>query len=493
MVMESSKAVLLVLMCLYWLLLVFMTACQKEGSRRHCWYLVQKHSETKEKKRRSVQEWRYVCCISQEADPASRTPCHIRQMPVRTRADRVESAATCFFGGLYVYATVRDTNCSITSYTNSQSKISLFIDQQSKTPHGFTSIMASSDDRKNNDPPAPEQASTSSSSSNHHHVTSSHYEAHADKNSYEKAYFYEPGAYMEHLVKLTVDRMGLQQLSTTINVKLDGCVGPCRRRRHRILDIGGGTGNFSQALVDSVAKSDFASSDNLEIVVVDPYLDPSTGSSTTESASSKNVSFVRAGAEAFLEDIQTEEVVDNSSETVSVSSWRLPGSYHQILMKEIIHHLDAKDRVAIFRGMHRGLAPLLANSNSDRSSDKEEKDPIPSMLIVTRPQVEIDYPLWDEARQVWKENQPSVQEIVHDLQEAGFQNITHTIESYPCSIALDRWQSMIRERFWSTFSNFSDAELDDACRRIAKEHKARVDKEGNIHFEDRLVFLSACN
>ena len=80
-------------------------------------------------------------------------------------------------------------------------------------------------------------------------------------------------------------------------------------------------------------------------------------------------------------------------------------------MKEIVHHLDAKDRVGIFRGMHSSLAAL-----ENRDSVANATGDIPSILIVTRPQVEIDYPLWDEARQVWKENQPSIEEISDDLQ-----------------------------------------------------------------------------
>ncbi|KAL3910374.1 MAG: hypothetical protein SGILL_007715 [Bacillariaceae sp.] len=309
-------------------------------------------------------------------------------------------------------------------------------------------------------------------------LTSQHYEVHADNASYEKAYFYKPGAYMEHLVKLHVDRMGLQQPM--------GAAGDDISRR--ILDIGGGTGNFAQALVESVSKEAESSStpssspDNIKIVVVDPFLDPTTSAQQDQDSLSKAISFVKAGAEAFLEEHVTDGYFSNATD----SSWKQPGSYHQILMKEIVHHLDAKDRVGIFRGMHHGLATIKPTNN--RSKDK----PMPSILIVTRPQVEIDYPLWDKARQVWKENQPSLQELADDLQAAGFHSVMYTIESYPCSIALDRWQSMIQTRFWSTFSNFSDEELAEACRRIAQEYRDRIDDTGTIHFEDRLVFLTAC-
>jgi hypothetical protein len=48
---------------------------------------------------------------------------------------------------------------------------------------------------------------------------------------------------------------------------------------------------------------------------------------------------------------------------------------------------------------------------------------------------------------------------------------------------------MVRNRFWSTFSNFTDEELEAGCATIAEE--ARVDGDGRVHFEERLVFISA--
>jgi hypothetical protein len=65
------------------------------------------------------------------------------------------------------------------------------------------------------------------------------------------------------------------------------------------------------------------------------------------------------------------------------------------------------------------------------------------------------------------------------------------VEAYPCSIPLERWLGMIKQRFWSTFSSFSDEELELACKLIAETETHRLDKQGRIHFEDRLVFLSA--
>ena len=76
------------------------------------------------------------------------------------------------------------------------------------------------------------------------------------------------------------------------------------------------------------------------------------------------------------------------------------------------------------------------------------------------------------------------------LKAAGFLDIKYQVETYPCEISLSRWQSMVKQRFWSTFSNFSDSELDKACETIA-ETEGRVDTNGQLHFEDRLLFITA--
>ena len=307
-------------------------------------------------------------------------------------------------------------------------------------------------------------------------TTPSHYKEHYENfkraDSYERAYFYEPGAYMKHMVDLLWDRLRLESKNSTTTPK--GSSAGARTRC--ILDIGGGTGNFAQALMKKQEAGKWSGSSR--IVVVDPFLEPTAGGSIDGL-----VSFVKAPAEDFLR-----------APSLSGDCWRTHridrefGGYDQILLKEMVHHLKNEDRVGIFRGMREGLVP---------SETRTAASP-PSLLIITRPQTEIDYPLWDEARSVWKENQPSIEEIEEELREAGFTNLERTLETYPCSISLKQWQTMVKDRFWSTFSNFSDEELEEACERIAREHTRNSKNETNneeedtvVHFEDRLFFLTA--
>lgn len=227
--------------------------------------------------------------------------------------------------------------------------------------------------------------------------------------------------------------------------------------KRRLLDIGGGTGNFTRMLLEGCQK-------NVEAIVVDPFLEEGS----TETGNKDTVQFVKAGAESFA----------NPEDCW----WKK--DYHQVLMKEVVHHLDSSDREPIFRGIRKGLVDLEPSSSSTAA-------PLPALLVITRPQRNIDYPLWSEAREVWAANQPSLDDFKSELVGAGFKRVEHTIEAYPCDVELDRWLGMVRARFWSTFSNFSDKELEEACQRIKRDEAHRVDKSGRIHFEDRLLFISA--
>ena len=329
--------------------------------------------------------------------------------------------------------------------------------------------------------------------------SSSHYEAHS-ADSYEEAFFYEPGPYMEHLVTLVGNRLQLQ-------LAADADADDQQHHEHEhnnkevhtssrvILDIGGGTGNFSQALIDNDGHSN-SNHSQFQCIVVEPYLDPTSISNSTSnninhpapnenednngsssSSSSSRIKFVKESAEAFL------KPRSSSSNNMNNNDWWRK-NYNQVLFKEIIHHIkSSKTRVDIFRGINDEINTINASPSSSLEC------PCPSILIITRPQIDIDYPLWNEAKQVWKENQPSSTQLCSELEAAGFVDMKTTIEVYPCKIPLMRWIAMVKQRCWSTFSEFSDDQLERACEVITKD--CVVDGDGVLRFEDRLVFISA--
>ena len=279
-------------------------------------------------------------------------------------------------------------------------------------------------------------------------ATQSHYEAHQSASSYEEAYFYEPGAYMDHLCTLVKKRLCLNETTT----------------ERMLLDIGGGTGNFTKMIVEG--------SDGVTAVVVDPFLiDEEALSSNQDQHRNDKVRFVKAPAENFKDPPEQNDMW-----------WRT--NYQQILLKEVLHHIRKEDRVPMLRGMYEGIQVSKEDDNTNGQA-------APSILIITRPQVDIDYPLWDEAKQVWAEHQPALSDFEEELAAAGFRDIQHTLEVYPCSIRLDRWQTMVKTRVWSTFANFSDEELEKACSEMAEKEQHRIDSDGVLRFEDRLLFISA--
>jgi cyclopropane fatty-acyl-phospholipid synthase-like methyltransferase len=267
--------------------------------------------------------------------------------------------------------------------------------------------------------------------------TRSHYEHHT-ADTYESAFFYEAGDYSESLSRLVRQRLQLEEATPLFP--------------RTLLDIGGGTGNFSKMLVANV--------DAAQCIVVDPFLEKGM-----QSNNDGKVMFEKVPAEIFMDKAAADQ------------EWRRKG-FHQVLMKEVFHHFKSEDRPRILRGMYEGL--LSIENGKERST--------PSLLIITRPQTDIDYPLWDEARDVWAKNQPSLQEIVDNLESAGFVEVSHT--RYPCVINLERWQSMVKSRFWSTFAEFTDEELNAACESMVEREKDKI-KGDKIHFEDRLLFVSA--
>lgn len=344
-------------------------------------------------------------------------------------------------------------------------------------------------------------------------TTKQHYVAHTS-STYESAFFYSVGDYTSHLRDLVLESF---KVKSNVPATIETPAGKTSERwkpdmalsketnnfkimetkdRIRIMDIGGGTGNFTKMMIEH-------SPPNVDAVVIDPFLSSNESSAVISLADKSNqIHFVKAGAEDFIpipNDL-TDAIKNNKD---NKNPW-WKHNYHQCLMKEVVHHFHSKDRIPIFQGIYDSLLPLSTSNLSPIQqssfifSETTDISP-PSVLIITRPQVDIDYPLWPEAKQVWKDNQPSEIEIMQDLQAAGFTQVSHEMKINECRVELETWCKMIRNRFWSTFSNFTDDELELACMAIKKRYEAeKKDGTGSevneekvqLLFEDRLLFIT---
>ena len=295
-----------------------------------------------------------------------------------------------------------------------------------------------------------------------------------------------------------------------------------RRRRRVLMDVGGGTGNFTRALLTAMNNDHDDDDEQWEAIVVDPYLHPNDDdadddggveSSTKTSmgtAASKNdgIRFVVASARDFIQTTITttteeEEKCDDDAKIQNSDNddndelfWK--SGYDCVLLKEVIHHIDPTERVAIFTGLKHGFfVSSSPSSSSIIGSRNNSKLTSPSLLIITRPKHDINYPLWPKAYDIWSTGQPCTQQIVSDLQLAGYNNVTVQIYTYPCTVQLGRWLRMIKNRFWSTFASFTNEELYLGCEYIVKEatrsSKTSAAKNGQtlLQFEERLVFIAA--
>lgn len=139
--------------------------------------------------------------------------------------------------------------------------------------------------------------------------------------------------------------------------------------------------------------------------------------------------------------------------------------YSKILFKEVIHHIDK--RIQLWKNIYSSLQP---NGR---------------ILIYTRPQ-NINFPLFQKAKEKFKENQPAYDILVDELHACGF-STNLNIESFTFKIAKEKWFYMLESKFMSDLSGFTDKEINDGILEIKDYHN---DPEVYTII-DEIIFLSA--
>jgi SAM-dependent methyltransferase len=200
----------------------------------------------------------------------------------------------------------------------------------------------------------------------------------------------------------------------------------------RVVDLGCGTGIFSNALATQVHR----------VVCVDP--------------SPKMLAQLPPNNRALVP-------LQASAEDVASGGVGLPYEHvDAILIKEALHHVHNRETVVA------GVARLLA--------------PGGRMLVVTLPTV-ISYPLFRRALEVFTEHQPDPAGIAGAMRAAGLA-VKVTYDTYRREFARERYVAMVRNRHMSLLSKFGDAELENGITEIEREHPEEV-----LEFDDRFAFV----
>jgi cyclopropane fatty-acyl-phospholipid synthase-like methyltransferase len=224
-------------------------------------------------------------------------------------------------------------------------------------------------------------------------VTAAHYARAADV--YDSAPFYST-AELNHetLLGLVVDGLAL-------------------RAEHRLVDIGAGNGAFTNSLVQSVG-GEWAT-------IVEPSKEFMTG------------------VHAYPSIVAVHASLEEWSKAERAAGAPPAGRFDRMLLKEVVHHLgDSNER-------HESLRQLRAHRLT----------PNARLLIVTRHQEQPQMPLFSAARKVWAEQQPSGDELVADLERAGFARVCLTSTTLEYTLPLDEWCALVRGRFWSESADAS--------------------------------------
>ncbi|WP_346094011.1 class I SAM-dependent methyltransferase [Streptomyces olivaceiscleroticus] len=133
-----------------------------------------------------------------------------------------------------------------------------------------------------------------------------------------------------------------------------------------------------------------------------------------------------------------------------------------IWLKESVHHVDDQARTL------RGLADRLA--------------PGGRLLVVMLP-ASIQYPLFQAALDRFEELQPDPANIQAHLRAAGLDTgLTHV--EHELRINRDKYLGMVRARYMSLLSTFSDSEIEKGIEEMRSAHP-----EPELVFPDRFAFV----
>ena len=139
-------------------------------------------------------------------------------------------------------------------------------------------------------------------------------------------------------------------------------------------------------------------------------------------------------------------------------------SCSKLLFKEVIHHIN--DRKKLWDKIY---------SNTTKNT---------RILIYTRPQ-NIEFPLFKKAKNKFLMNQPHHNSIMKELQQSGF-NTEVYFEDFVFEMSKDSWHKMIKNKFMSDLSTFSDSEIENGIKEIEQQYNTNT-----YIIKDKIIFIIA--
>ncbi len=171
-------------------------------------------------------------------------------------------------------------------------------------------------------------------------------------------------------------------------------------------------------------------------------------------------------SQAMLDQIPASErliPVNAAVEDVSAGRVALPHArYDAMLLKEVLHHVG--DPASVIAGLARMLKPG-------------------GRLLVVMLPTRISYPLFAAALKRFTEGQPDPARMAESMRAAGLR-AELTYESYPLTFPTERYLGMVRNRYMSLLSQFSDEQLEAGVGEIR-----RANPKAEISFTDTFAFV----
>jgi len=197
-----------------------------------------------------------------------------------------------------------------------------------------------------------------------------------------------------------------------------------------LADVGGGTGTFTSRLMD-------------EIGLQKAYCIEPSSTMCDEASKLKNITSLCSDAHGFL-------------------AQHIP--FTKILLKEVIYHIP---KTELYWKNVYGAMPHGGK-----------------LLIITRPQ-KIAFPFFAAAKEAFARNQPPYKLIESQLRKCGFEVATIQ-RSHTFTLPKESWYEMLRHRFMSDLSIFSDKEIEAGIVEIEQ-----IYPEETINIIDNLIFITA--